>query len=570
MSANLMDVAPSESAEHRPFLSDRFATRRAVTQPGAKTIWRKCIPLEKNHSFAMGLAGTHGEIRVYPADEGALVTEDDTGERLAITLRKLDGCLLTVRVVSQCGETNDYPIPAPDDAVFMTEELQPGRPVIVVVSVEEAIAIARLDIGTAIACLELSRTLSVVRAVRAKLPAAHVLLVPERGAESDAERIANESMVEWCSLPLEKPERFNVSQFIHEYGSTAFMDLINRPQTPQCRFALLSVAKLSTIKPLRWAVQGIFPTRGLGAIFGPSGGGKSFLALDLALSLASGNERWFGRRVRQLPVIYCVLEGAPGMSKRVLAWERQHGTEASNNLKFLAQDIDLTNPRDVDELAYSIRLDGASGGVVIVDTLNRAATGLDENSSADMSLILSAARRIEAVVDGLVLLVHHTGKDASKGPRGHSSFYAALDGAIEVGNRSGQRQWWVAKAKDDEVGDPSPFELSRHVLSIDEDGEEETSCAVAELMGRVPPSKRARAKGKNEDAAVKAIDEQLAQLSVDAAGLNPGIAMEDAIVAAGTAMPVEEKRKRERAKDAIESLVARGVYRLDGAMLSNT
>lgn len=570
MSANFIAEVPTDGPGFRPFPSDRFTTNRAVTQPGAKAIWRRCVPLEKDHSFAMGLVGTPGEIRAYPADEGSLVTEGDTAERLAITLRKLDGCLLTVRVVSHCGETNDYPIPAPDDAVFITRELQPGRPVIIVGSVEEAIAIARLDIATAIACLEPSRMLSVVRAVRAKLPSTHVLLVSERGAESEAERVANESMVEWCSLPDEKSDGYNVSQFIREYGSTTFMDLINRPQTPQSRFALLSTAQLRTIKPLQWVVQGIFPARGLGAVFGPSGSGKSFLVLDLAMSLASGKEQWFGRRIRQVPVTYCVLEGAPGMGKRVSAWERHNGTEASDNLKFLAQDVDLTNPRDVDQLAYAVRLGGGSGGVVIVDTLNRAATGLDENSSADMSLILSAARRVEAIVDGLVLLVHHTGKDVSKGPRGHSSLYAALDGAIEVGTWGGQQQWRVAKAKDDEIGAPSPFKLHRIVLGTDEHGKDETSCAMGELNEPVQPSKTLRAKGQHQAVAVKIIDDELARLSLSASGGNQGIAMEDAVSAVAPVLICPGGRPRERAKAALDSLVKNGVYQLKGGILSQT
>ena len=70
------------------------------------------------------------------------------------------------------------------------------------------------------------------------------------------------------------------------------------------------------------------------------------------------------------------------------------------------------------------------GAVVFLDTLNRAAPTADENSSKDMGEILSAAKLLQSLINGLVVLVHHTGKDATKGLRGHSSLFAALDAAV--------------------------------------------------------------------------------------------------------------------------------------------
>ena len=100
---------------------------------------------------------------------------------------------------------------------------------------------------------------------------------------------------------------------------------------------------------------------------------------------------------------------------------------------------------DVQGLAESIAAAGAVGGVVCIDTLNRAAPGADENSSQDMGLIIEAAKALQMALGGLVLLVHHTGKDAGKGLRGHSSLFAALDAAIEVSRDGDSRAWAVAK-----------------------------------------------------------------------------------------------------------------------------
>jgi hypothetical protein len=94
----------------------------------------------------------------------------------------------------------------------------------------------------------------------------------------------------------------------------------------------------------------------------------------------------------------------------------------------------------------AIRAAGWSGGVLCLDTLNRAAPTADENSSRDMGEILEAAKRLQAATGGLVVLVHHTGKDSSRGLRGHSSLFAAMDAAVEV-SRDGDRHTFESAEK---------------------------------------------------------------------------------------------------------------------------
>ncbi|MFO1380569.1 MAG: AAA family ATPase [Chitinivorax sp.] len=109
--------------------------------------------------------------------------------------------------------------------------------------------------------------------------------------------------------------------------------------------------------------------------------------------------------------------------------------------------------------------------MVCIDTLNRAAPGADKNSSQDMGLIIEAAKALQMALGGLVLLVHHTGKDAGKGLRGHSSLFAALDAAIEVSRDGDNRAWAVAKSKDGQDGNEHPFRLE--VVELGEDGDSE-------------------------------------------------------------------------------------------------
>lgn len=241
------------------------------------------------------------------------------------------------------------------------------------------------------------------------------------------------------------------------------------------RYRLRTASEVIITQPIRWRVKGVIPEQGIGAIYGPSGSAKTFLALDMAICIANGAD-WFGYRVKRCPVVYICLEGEGGLSVRLGAYSTKGAIP--RNLHFLDQPLNLLDSKDVVDLIKAILDRGATQGLVIIDTLNRAAPGLDENSSVDMGKAISAAKTIQQSIGGLVLLVHHTGKDATKGMRGHSSLYAALDAAIEVRRSGDLREWSVAKAKDGADGMTHAFRLEVVKLDVDEDGDPVTSCVI--------------------------------------------------------------------------------------------
>lgn len=246
-----------------------------------------------------------------------------------------------------------------------------------------------------------------------------------------------------------------------------------KPAPPQ--FRLLTDDDLISMPPLEWLVKGVLPAEGLGAIYGSSGSGKSFLALELAAAVAHGME-FFGRKTKARPVTYLALEGAQGFRQRVMAWrgKRERGTE----IRFITDRFDLRDSTAVDALGNLIIEAGRNDGLLIIDTLFRAAPGFDENSPVDMGEAVAAATRIQEKVGGLVLLVHHTGKDVGKGLRGHSSLLAALDAAVEVSRNGDARSWRVAKSKDSGDETEHAFKLEVSEVDRDEDEEPVTSCTV--------------------------------------------------------------------------------------------
>jgi hypothetical protein len=246
------------------------------------------------------------------------------------------------------------------------------------------------------------------------------------------------------------------------------------------QYKLLNGDDLRNLPPMQWRLKGVLPQVGLAALYGPSASGKSFLALDMSIAIAEGR-KWFGIRTMPSHVVYVALEGESGFKKRVSAWEIENNRKLPLSMNMVLQPFQITSPSDVESLASTVPLDC----VVIVDTLNRAAPTSDENSSKEMGEILQACKRLQLLIDGLVVLIHHTGKDTTQGARGHSSFFAALDGAIEVKRKNDKRSWSIAKAKDGQDGNDYSFALKLHELGEDTDGDKVTSCTINRVTNNI-------------------------------------------------------------------------------------
>ena len=236
-------------------------------------------------------------------------------------------------------------------------------------------------------------------------------------------------------------------------------------------FRLFKRQDIMNLPSIDWKVQGVFPESGFACIYGVSGGGKSFLAMDMALSMAEGR-RWFGLRTKKAAVTYIVAEGQGGLKGRVIAWEEENKRELPENVQFVLDDFYIG--ADVERLAKSI----PTGSLIVIDTMNAVSAGLAENDVVDMGIIISNCKQLQKLTSGLVCLIHHCGKDAAKGLRGHTSLIAALDAAIEVDRRGNNRVWKVVKNKDGQDGQAYKFTLNIRIVGKDAYGDDVTSCSV--------------------------------------------------------------------------------------------
>jgi hypothetical protein len=327
------------------------------------------------------------------------------------------------------------------------------------------------------------------------------------------------------------------------------------------RFPLLTRDQLTSLPRVAQRIHGIFPREGCAAVYGPSGCGKSFLTCDMLAAIGTG-ELWFGRRVERGKCVYVALEGQGGVPRRVQAWESQHERRFPETL-FLLEPFRLNDPLDVEGLCQAIK--GAGGAdVVVIDTLSRAAPDADENASADMGRILEGVHELQSSIGGLVILVHHAGKDTAKGMRGHSSLFAALDAAVEVSRVGDRREWKLAKAKDGEDGVSSAFELRVVDVGEDEEGQAITSCVVRELTASddSSPTTPSPPRGGNQRVVFEALLPLFRGSHTFGRGgapqIRPCVTIEEAIEGVRGKLAVDPKRHRERTQSAINGLIASG------------
>ena len=228
---------------------------------------------------------------------------------------------------------------------------------------------------------------------------------------------------------------------------------------------------------ISWLIEGLLPSSGIGAIYGASGSSKSFLALDLALHIAS-KANWFGYEIKKnIPVYFIALEGQAGIKQRVYAWLKNYEVDEVENVDFLCDKPFLLNIKDdVNELIDLIKEKQKEQGIIIIDTFNQANIGVDENSAKEISPSLNNLKRISKETNSLVLFVHHSGKDESKGLRGSSSIRAVLDISIFVKANSKEITWEIDKSKDSRGQTKHSYKLKE--IELKEDDELISSCII--------------------------------------------------------------------------------------------
>lgn len=352
------------------------------------------------------------------------------------------------------------------------------------------------------------------------------------------------------------------------------------PGTALARASKYHLERYADIRPVpgAWRSKGLLPAVGLGFIAGPSGTGKSFMALDMALTLGSGGDI-LGHRTTGAGVVYVAAEAPNGVRTRVAAWRQEHAVDDSS-FQFIGQAPNLNDPDDIDDLGRTLKEAAAafhpqSLGVIFIDTLAASMPGMNENESREMSAMMHSLQALAEELKVLILIITHTGKDESRGIRGWSGQYAGADLVIMLSRDSDDQDLRLAKVqklKDGEDGEAFAFRLRTVNLGVDADGDPITS-AIPVYEALPAPRKRT---SKLSDAA-KLILEALGYLLDHESTPGPAVPgrvggepavlykrLRERAFETGLSDGVADPTARKRWGDALMRLKALGLIRVEG------
>lgn len=244
-----------------------------------------------------------------------------------------------------------------------------------------------------------------------------------------------------------------------------------------------------------WLIRGLLAKVSLAGIYGPGGSYKSFIILDAALAIASGKEEWAGLQITDpgAPIVYVAGEGSA--TGRAKAWEAVKGQVGGD--KFVTyHGLDLSDPAQLqgfqEDLTQLYDLWKRPPGLVIFDTLARAAPGQDENSAKDMGVIVQAADDIKTFCQCCVVLIHHTPKGKEEW-RGSGAVWNALDTGILVrrGKTPGHASIRLERQKDGVAGKSWAITLEEVATGRKDGEEDEKSLVVKTIEARIKEEQQA-------------------------------------------------------------------------------
>lgn len=241
-----------------------------------------------------------------------------------------------------------------------------------------------------------------------------------------------------------------------------------------------------------YVIKNFLPSNAEAWVLGMPGSGKTFLVTDMALHVAN-NLPWMGHKVKGGLVVYVGAENARSVERRFTG-ARDAKPEFKKNapLVLTPGPVDLKQDGSIEAIMRCVRAAELRHGqkcvLVIVDTLSRAGGGKEDTE--DFGACLRGCGRLKLELQTSVMLVHHLGKDPTRGGRGWSGMNGGVDLEVLVTEEGDLKIAIITKARDGQEGERIGFSLEVINLGQDIDSEILTTCVVRSTNAPVPESKR--------------------------------------------------------------------------------
>jgi hypothetical protein len=222
-------------------------------------------------------------------------------------------------------------------------------------------------------------------------------------------------------------------------------DMFGEQPSTSGRMALhiLSDDEIQSRPDPEWLIENFLPEAGFNILYGDPGTKKSFVALDMALHIATGAGDWHGEPVKNRSggaVLYIAGEGEGDFKLRLNAWKAKHylpgHTIPKDRFGVVFAALDFRSREDIDRLKAAVAHSGYKHlSLVVIDTLARMTPGADENATQDMGQFVKACDEIRMLTGASTLAIHHANKQG--GLRGASALIGAADSIFKMNRHKG-------------------------------------------------------------------------------------------------------------------------------------
>lgn len=181
-----------------------------------------------------------------------------------------------------------------------------------------------------------------------------------------------------------------------------------------------------------WLLDGFWQQGGITNLYSESNLGKTWVALDMALRIASGM-LWHGKAINRKggKVLYIGAEAPASARRRAADWAQLYDARSKlNDFKVITKSLDLLNKDTVQKFIEGYKK--TSIECIFIDTLACSmSSGENENSNNEMAAVVEALKSITTELDCAVMVLHHPGKSGAT-ERGGSAYKAGIDTSLKL------------------------------------------------------------------------------------------------------------------------------------------
>lgn len=434
-----MTLNATRMAELKRMRDDELKRQREVAADASKKIWAKSLMAPEDHPYLQ---------RKGIQPNGVRVTEDG---RLIVPITNQDTSISSLQYISEDGSKRFQPGGAISGKYWIMGALDGASPIYIAEGFATAATIREETNCPVVVAFSASNIPKIAETIRKMVGISKIVICADNDDSGVGLRSANEAANAIGAAVIMPPLAGDMNDFKQSGHDLAGL---LRPQSSQELRDSLKAVYISDIPnvfiPTDDLVQNILERSTFAMFYGDSNSGKTFLAIDMACHIALGRP-WMGANVEQGLVVYLATEASKSVINRVIAFQIHHQVTIPN---FLIVQVPLNfyeNDNDATRVMEMIRNEEKNRGIkcqlIVGDTLARMASGANENSGEDMGPVMDRFDDLMNGIESTVLLIHHSGKDSSRGSRGWSGLRAHIDTEIEITESNESRKASITKQR---------------------------------------------------------------------------------------------------------------------------